>query len=148
MMQELKLTGKDIVVVGTGLTGMETAEYFLDQDNRITMVEMQDKVGPGIYTLLYYDLYPKLADGGVLFMTSSKLTEVGDGDVTVETQYGAKVHPKADYVFFATGVRSQNELVDVAKKVCSNVRAVGDADKVGTILGATRSAFRTVAEIH
>ena len=120
MMQELKLTGKDIVVVGTGLTGMETAEYFLDQDNRITMVEMQDKV----------------------------LTEVGDGDVTVETQYGAKVHPKADYVFFATGVRSQNELVDVAKKVCSNVRAVGDADKVGTILGATRSAFRTVAEIH
>jgi light-regulated signal transduction histidine kinase (bacteriophytochrome) len=40
---------------------------------------MQDKIGPGIYTLLYYDLYPKLADGGVLFMTSSKLAEVGDG---------------------------------------------------------------------
>ena len=148
MMNEMKLTGKDIVVVGTGLTGMETAEYFMDQDNRITMVEMQDKVGPGIYTLLYYDLYPKLADGGVLFMTSSKLTEVGDGDVTVETQYGAKVHPKADYVFFATGVRSQNELVDVAKKVCSNVYAVGDAQQVGTILGATRSAFRTVVDIH
>lgn len=148
MMKEMKLTGKDIVVVGTGLTGMETAEYFMDQDNRITMVEMQDKIGPGIYTLLYYDLYPKLADGGVLFMTSSKLTEVGDGDVTVETQYGAKVHPKADYVFFATGVRSQNELVDVAKKVCSNVYAVGDAQQVGTILGATRSAFRTVVDIH
>ncbi|MGX8692089.1 MAG: hypothetical protein ACSW70_05775, partial [Eubacteriales bacterium] len=59
-----------------------------------------------------------------------------------------KVRPKADYVFFATGVRSQNELVDVAKKVCSNVCAVGDADKVGTILGATKSAFRTVVEIH
>ena len=133
MMQELKLTGKDIVVVGTGLTGMETAEYFLDQDNRITMVEMQDKVGPGIYTLLYYDLYPKLADGGVLFMTSSKLTEVGDGDVTVETQYGAKVHPKADYVFFATGVRSQNER-DVAKP-SARTSMRSEMHKVGTILG-------------
>jgi NADH dehydrogenase FAD-containing subunit len=112
------------------------------------MVEMQDKVGPGIYTLLYYDLYPKLADNGVQFLTSSKLTEVGDGEVVVENKFGSKLRPKADYVFFATGVRSQNELVDVAKKVCNKVYAVGDADKVGTIRGATRSAFETAAKIH
>lgn len=148
MMQELKLTGKNVVVVGSGLTGLETAEYFMAQDNQVTIVEMLDKIGPGVYKLLYYDLYPKLAENGVQFLTSSKLTEIGDGEVVVENRFGEKVRPKADYVFFATGVKSQNELVDVAKKVCSNVCAVGDADKVGTILGATKSAFRTVAELH
>ena len=148
MMQELKLTGKNVVVVGSGLTGLETAEYFMAQDNQVTIVEMLDKIGPGVYRLLYNDLYPKLCENGVQFLTSSKLTEIGDGEVVVENRFGEKVRPKADYVFFATGVRSQNELVDVAKKVCSNVCAVGDADKVGTILGATKSAFRTVVEIH
>ncbi|MBQ2092505.1 MAG: FAD-dependent oxidoreductase [Clostridia bacterium] len=148
MMQELKLTGKNIVVVGSGLTGLETAEYFMEQDNNVTIVEMLDKIGPGVYRLLYYDIYPKLADNGVQFMTSSKLTEIGDGEVAVENRFGSIVRPKADYVFFATGVRSQNELVDVAKKVCDKVYAVGDANKVGTILGATRSAFETAASIH
>ncbi|MBO4446143.1 MAG: FAD-dependent oxidoreductase [Clostridia bacterium] len=145
---ELKLEDKDIVVVGTGLTGLETAEYFMAQGNRITMVEMQDKIGPGLYAQHYFDLYPKLYEGGVLFMASSKLTEIGDGFVVVETKNGGKVKPKADYVFFATGVRSVNDLVEVAKKVCPKVYAVGDANKVGTIRRATGSALRTTAEIH
>ncbi|MBO7681787.1 MAG: FAD-dependent oxidoreductase, partial [Clostridia bacterium] len=148
MMQELKLTGKNVVVVGSGLTGLETAEYFMAQDNQVTIVEMLDKIGPGVYRLLYNDLYPKLCENGVQFLTSSKLTEIGDGEVVVENRFGEKIRPKADYVFFATGVRSQNELVDVAKKVCPNVCAVGDANQVGTILGATKSAFRTVSELH
>lgn len=148
MQNEFRVSEKDIVVVGTGLTGLETAEYFMALDNRITMVEMQDKVGPGLYAQHFYDLYPKLAEGGVLFMLSSRLTEIGDGYVTVETKNGQKVQPKADYVFFATGVRSENALLDVAKKVCSNVSVVGDAEKAGTILNATQSAFEAAAAIR
>ncbi len=148
MKNELKITGKNVVVVGSGLTGLETAEYFMEQGNKVTIVEMLDKIGPGVYRLLYYDIFPKLSDNGVQFITSSKLTEIGDGEVAIENRFGAVLRPKADYVFFATGVRSQNELVDVAKKVCPNVYAVGDAAKVGTILGATRSAFQTAKDIH
>lgn len=148
LMKEFKLTDKDIVVVGTGLTGLETAEYYMALDNRITMVEMQENVGPGLYAQHLYDLYPKLAEGGVLFMVSSKLAEIGDGFVTVETKSGQKVQPKADYVFFATGVRSETGLLDVAKKVCSNVCVVGDAEHAGTILHATQTAFEATAKLH
>ena len=55
--------------------------------------------------------------------------------------------PKADYVFFATGVRSENSLVETAKKVCSKVYTVGDAEKAGTILNATSTAFSATAKI-
>ena len=57
MMKKLQVSDKDIVVIGTGL---ETAEYFTGMGNRVTMVEMQDKVGPGLYVQHYFDLYPKL----------------------------------------------------------------------------------------
>ena len=148
LMSEFKVTDKDIVVVGSGLTGLETAEYYMALDNRVTMVEMMDKVGPGLYAQHFYDLVPKLAEGGVLFMVSSKLTEVGDGFVTVETKNGGIVKPKADYVFFATGVRSENSLLETAQKVCSNVVCVGDAEKAGTIKNATGSAFRAAIALN
>lgn len=147
MQNELKISDKDVVVVGTGLTGLETAEYFMTQDNRVTMVEMQEKIGPGLYVQHYYDLYPKLYENHVMFLTSAKLTEINDGYVTVETKSGGIIKPKADYVFFAAGVRPVNDLVEVAKKVCSNVVAVGDAEKVGTILNATSTAMQATAKI-
>ena len=108
---------------------------------------MQDKVGPGLYVQHYFDLYPKLYENGVLFLTSARLTEIHDGYATVETKSGGKVMPKADYVFFATGVRSENSLVETAKKVCSKVYTVGDAEKAGTILNATSTAFSATAKI-
>ena len=147
MMKKLQVSDQDIVVVGTGLTGLETAAYFTDMGNRVTMVEMQDKVGPGLYVQHYFDLYPKLYENGVLFLTSARLTEIHDGYATVETKSGGKVMPKADYVFFATGVRSENSLVETAKKVCSKVYTVGDAEKAGTILNATSTAFSATAKI-
>ncbi|MDD6807685.1 MAG: NAD(P)/FAD-dependent oxidoreductase [Oscillospiraceae bacterium] len=148
MMNKLNITDKNVVVVGTGLTGLETAEYFMAQGNHVTLVEMQDKIGPGLYVQHYYDLYPKLAEGGALFLTSAKLTEIGENDVVVEVKGGGKVQPKADYVFFAAGVRSVNELVPVAKSVCRKVYAVGDANKVGTIKNATSSALQIAKEIN
>lgn len=148
LMSEFELTDKDIVVVGTGLTGLETAEYYMALDNRVTMVEMMDKVGPGLYAQHFYDLVPKLAEGGTLFMVSSKLTEVGDGFVTVETKNGGIVRPKADYVFFATGVRSENSLLETAQKVCGKVVCVGDAEKAGTIKNACGSAFRAAVALN
>ena len=147
MMKKLQVSDKDIVVVGTGLTGLETAEYFTGMGNRVTMVEMQDKVGPGLYVQHYFDLYPKLYENGVMFLTFAKLTEINDGYVTIETKSGGKVMPKADYVFFATGVRSENSLVETAKKVCSKVYTVGDAEKAGTILNATSTAFSATTKI-
>lgn len=147
MKSEFKIKNKDVVIVGTGLTGLETAEYFMEQDNRITMVEMQDKIGPGLYVQHYYNLYPKLAEGGALFLSSAKLMAIEDDHVVVETKDGGIVMPRADYVFFATGVRSVNDLVDFAKKECKRVYVIGDANKVGTIKNATASAMQAVKEI-
>lgn len=148
MMQELKITDKDVVVVGGGLTGMETAEYFDEQGNRITIVEMLPKIGTGLWAQHYYDLYPKLAAHDVHFLVSSKLTEICDGYVVVEDENGQLIKPKADYVFFTTGVRSNTELEEAAKKVCPNVCLVGDAQKTGTIVNATKTALEAAAKIH
>ncbi len=148
MVKGLDITNKDVVVVGTGLTGLETAYYFMHKGNRVTTIEMLDKIGPGLYVQHYYDLYPKLAEGGTLFLTSSTVTEIGDGYVVATTKEDNNVTVKADYVFFATGVRSVNNVADVAKKVCSKVYTVGDAAQVGTIRNATSTAMSTVKEIN
>ena len=145
---QMKATGKDIVVVGSGLTGMETAEYFGEQGNRVTLVEMLDAIGPGVYAQLFYDIYPKLNEYGCRYLTSSTLTSIEDGYVVVKDANGAEVKPKADYVVFATGVKPVNDLEAAAKKVCSNVCCIGDASKTGTIKSATASAFAATLQLH
>ena len=37
-----------VAVIGSGLTGLETAELLVDKGNTVTVVEMADKIGPGI----------------------------------------------------------------------------------------------------
>lgn len=146
--QELDVHGKNVVVVGSGLTGLETAEYFGSRENNVTVVEMMDVIGPGMYRQHFQELYRILNGYGTRFLPGAKLTEILDKTVRVEGKTGSIAEPLADYVVFATGVRSNNELVETAKKVCSKVYSIGDAAKTGTILDATSSAMKIAYELH
>ena len=43
---KVKISGKKVAVIGSGMTGVETAELLETQDNEVFVVEMADRVGP------------------------------------------------------------------------------------------------------
>ena len=52
----VKLSGKNVSVIGSGMSGLETAEKLAGDGNTITVIEMADKISPQTYSQQLYDI--------------------------------------------------------------------------------------------
>ena len=143
----VKLENKKVTVAGSGMTGLETAEMLTLTNNKVTIVEMADSIGPGVWMQHVDDIMPRLKEKKVKFLTSRKLTEIADSFITVEDKKGNKEKLDADYVVLSLGAKSDNALYEEIKNISENVYLIGDSEKVGRIADATRSAFECVKNI-
>ena len=91
----------NVAVIGSGLTGLETAAKLASLGrHRISLVEMQDKIGPGIFPAILNDELKRLSDTdfqvyeGTKRLTTYYPLEVYEEDfyshpsVTVYDEYG------------------------------------------------------------
>lgn len=135
------VSGENVVVIGGGVTGLETAET-LAKDHKVTVVEMLAKVGGNLYPSVTMHLVQEIMKTGGVIAKEKALTEVGDGFVMVkDMQSGEVTKVPADCVVLAMGVRSDRSLVDSFKAVFADkVILVGDCAKAGQIYDALHSA--------
>lgn len=136
------ITGKKVALIGSGASGLETAEFLCENKNEVSIIEMQDAIGKGVYVQHYLDAMDKLSKFKVNYMPSNKLLAVTDTGVKLENIAENKIVDYAvDYVVLSLGVRSNNELVEDCKANFENVRVIGDAAAVGRIESSVRTAF-------
>lgn len=140
----VKLTGKKVAVIGSGLTGLETAELLVEQGNTVTVAEMADKIAPGVWVQVYWDVVPNLDKGGVNMLPSHKLIGITDSSIQLETSDGHRKTIDVDAVVLSLGIRPVNDLFTAAKAVCPKVVCIGDSGKPGKLNTATRSALEAV----
>lgn len=143
----VKLEGKSVAVIGSGMTGLETAELLTCTDNKVTVVEMADTLAPGVWHQHINDIMPRLEEKSVEFYTSKKLTEIKDGAIVVEDKKGNSSEIPTEYVVLSLGAKSENALYNSLRETIENLYIIGDAEKVGRIADATRSAFECVKTI-
>ena len=137
---------KNVIVVGSGLTGLETTEKLNELGNSVTVVEMMDKIAGNAWFQFVDDSLSRIKPYGTEFMLKTKLERIDGNSVFVSTPDGNKtLH--ADYVVLAMGVRSNNSLEKELKEMGVNAVAVGDAVHGGTIGNATQSAFKASMKI-
>ena len=138
----VKLTGKRVAVIGSGMTGLETAEKLAEDGNRLLIVEMMDQIGPGAHSQHLDDILPRLKAYCVDFITCHKLTRITSDGITLEdTANGTRREEKADYVVLAVGVKSNDALARELGVFFSRCYTIGDARKIGRIAQATRDGF-------
>ena len=144
-----EIKDSEVVVIGSGMTGLETTEFLNEQGNHVTVVEMADEVAPGAWFQLVDDEMERISKFDTKIFTSTKLCSIEENSVTVEDNAtGQQRKIKADYVVLAMGVRPQNGLAkELLEKGVTDVYCVGDAVKSGTIAHACHSAYDTVMEI-
>lgn len=136
------VANKNIVLVGSGVSGLETAEFICENKNQLTIVEMQDSIGKGVYVQHYLDAMDRLSKFDITYMPSNKLIEVTENGVIVENvETHNKQNISADVVVVSLGVCSDNKLYNEIKDSMDRVYVIGDASKSGRIADATRSAF-------
>ena len=126
----VKLEGKKVALIGTGMTGLETGELLAEGGNKLTFVEMADTVAPGTWFQHLDDAMPKLEKAGAKFLLSTKLVAIDEKGALVEN-----VKTKAQSRVDADAV-----VLSLEGKV-KNLFVVGDAEKVGRIANATAAAY-------
>ena len=139
----------NVVVIGSGMTGLEVTQYLNERGNNVTIVEMADEIAPGAWFQLVDDEMERIRPYGTRILTGTKLCSIENGGVMVEDKAtGEQTKIPADRVVLAMGVRPQTKLAEELKEVgVSNVFCVGDAEKSGTIAHACHSAYDTVMQI-
>ena len=134
--------GDNVVLIGTGLTGLECAEMLLEQGCRLTMVEMNPAVGQGIYNVVFNDIMSRITPHEPAVLTSHKLTAVTDGGAEVEDLISGETKTiPADTVVLALGTRNQAPLAAEFEAAGLPTVLVGSAETPGRIAGAIRGGF-------
>lgn len=145
----VKLENKQVAVIGSGMTGLEASELLIEQGNKVTIIEMADKIAPGAWFQHVDDAMPKLEAGGTAFYVGHKLISIDDNSVTLE-RISDKMQVKldADYVVLSLGVRPDTALYDEIKLSKDyKVYNIGDSVKIGRIANATESAYQLALSI-
>ena len=147
--REKVLRDSSVVVAGSGLTGLETAEILNETGNRVTIIEMAGELAPGAWFQLVDDEMERLGKTGTKIELGTKLVAVDGGGVTVEdVKSGERRKIAADALVLSLGVRPAGDLArELDKLSVRRIYRVGDAVKSGTIADACHSAFDTVMAI-
>ncbi|MBE0068368.1 FAD-dependent oxidoreductase [Thermoanaerobacterium thermosaccharolyticum] len=139
---KVRLNDKKVAVVGSGMTGLETAHYLAVDGNDVSVFEMADEIGPGLFFQNLIDILGHLGSFKVKLYPKHKLVEIGEDKVVFEnTETKENVHQVFDYVVLSLGRTPNTELIDEIKAAFDNVVVLGDAKQAGKIRNAMESGF-------
>jgi pyruvate/2-oxoglutarate dehydrogenase complex dihydrolipoamide dehydrogenase (E3) component len=126
--------GKNVLVVGGGSVGCETALFLANRGKKVTVVEMLEEVASDMAILPRIGFIERL-DASVTVMKTAKLQMIGDGEVVVEDQGETKTLGGIDNVVLAIGTRAKNELAEALTEASPGieVHVIGDARKPRTL---------------
>jgi 2,4-dienoyl-CoA reductase-like NADH-dependent reductase (Old Yellow Enzyme family)/NADPH-dependent 2,4-dienoyl-CoA reductase/sulfur reductase-like enzyme len=132
--------GDHIVIIGGELVGLELAEFLVHRGRKVTVVDEASRFGAGLQIVRRLRLLRELKDEGVVLAPNASAISIGANDVTWMDATGNHATAKADHVIVAKGAMGDTSLAETLKAAGFRVHVAGDANGVGYIEGAMRSA--------
>ena len=134
--------GDTVLVVGGGLTGLETAEFLAAQGKSVTLIEMTKNIGTGVYASLLYVLRTSLEKLGVKILTKHRLLGIEDGGADVMNLVeNAKLHFSCESVVLALGSKPCGESLGEIKRAFPDAIVIGDSAAARRIMEATAEGY-------
>ncbi len=141
-------TGSNVIIVGGGQVGLETAEFLAQKGKKVTILEMLPEVGADVELFTKVFLLERLAEAGVAIRTGTKVDEITKEGVVSDKEYLKKGWlDKADTVVIATGIKSNNSLFDSLKGRVKELYVIGDALKPRKMIDAIHEGARVARAI-
>ena len=120
---------------------MEVAETLCYEGREVTVVEMMDQIGRGLYPSVLVDYITRVTQKGEKILTGQKVLSIDEKGVTVEnTKDQSQSRIDADNVILALGVSSEYSLKDAMKELGVPVLLACDASHPARIMEATMDA--------
>jgi len=166
--------GENIVIIGGGATGTETALYLarlntLAAENvmylvqhgvlsfeeafekwrygkKVTVLDMLPKMGTNIGMTTRWTILKDLAYRGVKLIPNATVEKITESEVTYRVGDERKSIP-CDTVVLATGVKSNNQLYEKLKGKVKELRIIGDAKRPRKAIEALEEGFKAALRI-
>ncbi len=138
---EGKNTGKNVVVIGGGSIGCETAELLGKQGKKVAIVEMTDKLAANTGKTDQTILMGHLKGYGVKLLTECAVEKITAKEVLYKTKNGTVATQKADTVVLAIGDKPDTCLYDSLKDEIKEIYNIGDSNGGGIIPNAVYQGY-------
>lgn len=133
-------TGMNVLIVGGGMVGAETAAYLgMQCKEKVTLIEMRDAIAADMEGGIRDDLKDCLRRNFVEVMTNTSLAEVTTEGALLKQGSDIKLF-RCDTVVLAIGTRAYCPLAEELRGICK-VTVVGDAVKARQALQASAEGF-------
>ena len=142
-------SGENIVVVGGGLVGCETALWLRQQGKIVTVVESSPEILDGGKNMCFanYDMLKDLlVFNKIDVLCNSSVKTVNETSVVVKTP-ATEIEIKADTVMVAVGYQAQHYLYDAMRDSGKIIYNIGDSLTVSNIMNTIWDANQVEREL-
>ena len=136
--------GKRVVIIGGGLVGAELAEFLMERDRKVTVLEEGDKLALEMAHPRRWRVLGDLRDHGVALVTGARDIAIGADRVTWSTDEG-EASAAADTVVIAQLVDGDLGVAEAFTEAGFEPIVIGDAGGVGYLEGAIHAGWHTAA---
>ncbi|RCW78783.1 2,4-dienoyl-CoA reductase-like NADH-dependent reductase (Old Yellow Enzyme family) [Halanaerobium sp. DL-01] len=146
------LTGRaevegNILVVGAGLVGCETAEYLAEKGFDVQVIEALDQIGADVGSIKPL-LLANLNKLNVDISKNTSLKEIKENKVIIEKKGKEQIIEDISTVVLAVGYSENKELLEQLKETNINVQLAGDSVYPRKIIDAIHEGFRAAYNIE
>ncbi len=134
-------TGKNIVVIGGGSIGCETAEYLVKQGKKVAIIEMTDTLAGNTGKTDQTIIMGHLKGNNVKLLTECKVQKITATEVIYLDKNGKTNTLKCDTAVLAVGSKPETTLYDELKDEVKEIYNIGDSNGGGIIPNAVYEGY-------
>ena len=143
----LDKVGKNVVIIGGGQVGCETAlKLAMEEDRSVTLLEMQEWLAPDAGYNARLPLMFQLEETCTTY-TEARCTEIGPDSVTYLDKDGQAHTLPADTVVVSVGMKSHLAEAEQYRYVADTYFNIGDSLKPADVCSATMLAYDAILQI-
>ncbi|MDO8568150.1 MAG: FAD-dependent oxidoreductase [Dehalococcoidales bacterium] len=141
-----KETGQNVVVLGGGNVGCETALFMAKKGKQVSVIARHG-LAKGTYHANRLHLLKLLAETGVKTFTNTNIQEITDTGVVTVNEQGQRSILACDTVVLALGARPDTSLFEALKDKFPEVYAIGDCVEPRKVMNAIWEGFRLARRV-
>ena len=145
---KVSVEGKRVVIIGGGMTALETAEFMAERKNTIVLCEMMPQFAADTFIYRVVKTQLGLARQGVAMKPHTMVLGANEEGVLYrDLVTGLEGVLPAEVIVLSLGVRPDRTLRAKLDEAFDNVVVLGDSNKTGTLQNATGATFHRLKRI-
>jgi 2,4-dienoyl-CoA reductase-like NADH-dependent reductase (Old Yellow Enzyme family)/thioredoxin reductase len=135
--------GNNVVMVGSGWSGCETAIHLAGIGKKVTLIARRDNLAPEVSGMSRTSMLDEMDRRGVKSLTGLQTRRISKDGVVAVDKKGNELFIKADTVVAALGRIPDAEKTNILKAACEGIpcKVIGDCDRAGKVKDAVKSGY-------